>query len=85
MGEESFLSSWFADEEADVQKGPFAKEPGSGSNRGDSWLPASNLTWGDRKTVQRNSGSSSHQTPLDGRQNLYSSGRRWSLQNDLLT
>lgn len=85
MGEASFLSSQFADREADVQKGPFAKEPGSGSNRGDSWLPASNLPWGDRKTVQRNPRGSSHQTPLGGRLNLYSSGRRWSLQNDLLT
>lgn len=28
---------------------------------------------------------SSHQTPLGERLNLYSSGRRWSLQNDLLT
>lgn len=40
MGEASFLSSQFADGE----KGPFAKESGSGSDRGDSWLPASNFT-----------------------------------------
>lgn len=54
MGEASFLSSQFADGEADVEKGPFAKESGSGSNRGDSWLSASNFTWGDGKAVQMN-------------------------------
>lgn len=54
MGEASFLSSQFADGEADAEKGPCAKEPGSGSNRGDSWLPASSLAWGDGKTVQMN-------------------------------
>lgn len=47
MGEASFLSSQFADGEADVEKGLPAKEPGSGSNRGDSQLPASNFTWGE--------------------------------------
>ena len=50
MGEASFLSSQFADGEADVEKGPFAKKSGPYSHRGDSWLPASNFNWGDRKT-----------------------------------
>lgn len=33
-----------------MEKGPFAKKFGPYSHRGDSWLPASNFNWGDRKT-----------------------------------
>lgn len=52
MGEASFLSSQFADGEADVEKGPFANKSGPGSHRGDSWLPASNFSWGEDGKTQ---------------------------------
>lgn len=52
LGEASFLSSQFADGEADVEKGTFARKSGPGSHRGDSWLPASNFSWGDDGKTQ---------------------------------
>lgn len=87
MGEASFLSSQFADGEADAEKGPFAKASGSGSNRGDSWLPASNFTWGDRKAVRMNPkrGLKQPNSPREQTVFILCSGRRWSLQKDLLT
>lgn len=54
MGEASFLSSQFADGEADVEKGPSAKEPGSGSNRGDSSSQHLTSLGVNGKTVQMN-------------------------------